>query len=178
MKISVDEIPQSPKEIKFSESIEELNELYRRSNNRDFSFPTALAVDLIYYRSGADIFFSGRFEGQFTGCCSRCLENYNFTLDKEFEFILTPDPSTSDRRAEELHRDDLGLSYYAADEINLKPLIAEQVMLALPTRPLCSEKCRGLCGNCGSNLNKEPCTCAAERSDPRMAIFRTLKVGR
>jgi uncharacterized protein len=159
MKISVDEIPQSPKEVKFSESIEELNEVYRRGDNRD-------------------IFFTGTFEGEFTGCCSRCLESYSFKLDKEFEFVLTPDPSTSDRRAEELHRDDLGLSYYAADEINLKPLIAEQVMLALPTRPLCSENCRGLCGNCGSNLNKETCSCAAERSDPRMAIFRTLKVGR
>jgi uncharacterized protein len=178
MKISVDEIPQSPKEIKFSESIEELNELYRRTNNRDFSFPPYLAVDLVYYKSGVDIFFNGRLHGPLTGCCGRCLENYSFTLDKEFDFVLTPDPSTAERRAEELHRDDLGLSYYTADEINLEPLIAEQVMLALPTRPLCSENCRGLCGNCGANLNKEACSCTARVSDPRMAIFRTLKVGR
>jgi len=178
MKISVDEIPQSPKEIKFSESVEELNEIYRRSNNRDFGFPSSLEVDLTYYRSGPDIFFSGRFQGMFRGCCARCLENYSFSLNRHFDFVLTPDPAKAERRAEELRRDELGLSYYSSDEINLEPLIAEQVMLALPTRALCSDKCRGLCANCGANLNGETCACFAPDGDPRMAIFRTLKVGR
>jgi uncharacterized protein len=72
----------------------------------------------------------------------------------------------------------LGLSYYSTDEIDLAPLIAEQVILALPTRPLCSEDCRGLCEQCGINLNREACDCFVESGDPRMAIFRTLKVGR
>jgi DUF177 domain-containing protein len=178
MKISVDEIPQSPKEIKFLERIEELNELYRRTNSRDFAFPPHLDVDLVYYRSGQDIFFNGVFHGRFTGRCGRCIEDYSFTLDKQFEFVLTPDPTKIDRRAEELHRDDLGLSYYSSDEIDLEPLIAEQVMLALPTRPLCSDNCRGLCGRCGANLNKESCACVAASGDPRMAVFRSLKVGR
>jgi hypothetical protein len=124
MKISVDEIPQSPKEIKFSESVEELNEIYRRSNNRDFGFPSSLEVDLTYYRSGPDIFFSGRFQGMFRGCCARCLENYSFSLNRHFDFVLTPDPAKAERRAEELRRDELGLSYYSSDEINLEPLIA------------------------------------------------------
>jgi uncharacterized protein len=59
----------------------------------------------------------------------------------------------------------------------MAPLIAEQVMLALPTRPLCSENCRGLCGKCGANLNGDACNCADVDSDPRMALFRRLKVG-
>src|SRR5438874_7009378 len=123
MKISVDEIPQSPKEIKFSESIEELNELYRRTNNRDFSFPPYLAVDLVYYRSGVDIFFNGRVHGELTGCCGRCLENYSFTLDKEFDFVLTPDTSSAERRAEELHIGDLVVSYYSAYVMILQPML-------------------------------------------------------
>jgi uncharacterized protein len=178
MKIPVDEIPQSPNEIIFSENIEELNEIYRRSNNPDFGFPPRLEVDLVYYRSGPDIFFDGSFHGSFTGRCGRCLEDYGFTLDHRFAFVLTPDPAKSERGAEELRRDDLGLSYYSTDEINLAPLVAEQVMLALPTRPLCAEDCRGLCGGCGVNLNRESCRCAGASGDPRMAIFRTLKVGR
>ena len=178
MKISLDEIPQSPKEIHFSERIEELNELYRRTQNRDFIFPPSLEVDLVYYRSDQDIFFSGNFHGLFKGCCSRCTEEYSFTLDKPFEFVLSPDPTQADRRAEELRQDDLGISYYSSEEIDLEPLIAEQVILALPTRPLCSDDCRGLCSQCGANLNNEACACDAERGDPRMAIFRSLKVGR
>jgi uncharacterized protein len=178
MKISVDEVPQSPKEVHFSESLDQLNQTYRQSKNRDFRFPSHLNVDLVYYRSGQDIFFSGRFDGRFTGCCGRCLEAYNFTLDTEFEFVLTPHSSKTVRRAEELRREDLGLSYYSTDEIDLAPLIAEQVMLALPTRPLCSDNCRGLCVSCGVNLNRETCSCSTTAGDPRMAIFRNLKVGR
>ena len=178
MKIPVDEIPQSPKEIKFSENIEELNKLYSRSSDPDFGFPPLLKVDLVYYRSGADIFFNGSFCGEITGYCGRCLESYSFTLDKAFAFVLSPEPARAERGAEELHSAELGLSYYSTDEIDLSPLIAEQVMLALPTRPLCSESCRGLCEKCGANLNREPCYCSTERGDPRMAIFRTLKVGR
>jgi uncharacterized protein len=178
MKISVDEVPQSPKEVQFSENIEELQETYRQSINRDFGFPPRLDVDLVYYRSGEDIFFTGNFHGPVTGNCGRCLDPYNFTLAKEFEFVLTPDSSKSDRRAEELRREDLGLSYYSSDEIDLAPLIREQVILALPTRPLCSENCRGLCVSCGTNRNRETCSCAATTSDPRMAIFRNLKVSR
>ena len=178
MKIPVDEIPQSPKEITFSENIEELNEIYRRSNSPDFGFPPFLEVELAYYRSGSDIFFDGSFRSEISGRCGRCLENYSFTLDNSFAFVLTPRPAKWERGAEELHRDDLGLSYYSTDEINLAPLIAEQVMLALPTRPLCAEDCRGLCKGCGANLNRESCDCSHETGDPRMAIFRTLKVGR
>ena len=178
MKIPVDEIPQSPKEIAFSEKIEELNEIYRRSKNPDFGFPPSLDVDLTYYRSGAELFFDGSFRGRFTGYCGRCLEQYSFTLDQDFAFVLTPEPARSERGAEELRGGELGLSYYSGDEIDLTPLIREQVMLALPTRALCAEDCRGLCEGCGANLNGESCDCAAASGDPRMAIFRTLKVGR
>ena len=178
MKIPADEIPQSPKEITFRERIEELNEIFRRSNHADFGFPPFIEVDLVYHRSGSDIFFHGRFHGQLTGSCGRCLENYGFTLDKDFAFVLTPKPAKPERRAEELQSAELGLSYYAGDEVDLAPLMAEQVMLALPTRPLCSEDCRGLCEACGANFNREQCDCSAETGDPRMAIFRTLKVGR
>lgn len=178
MKIPVDEIPQSPKEIRFPERIEDLNEIYAKCSVRDFRFPTFVEVDLVYYRSGREIICHGSFAGAFQGCCSRCLKDYAFTLAKDFEFVLSPHPSKSDRRIEELSREALGLSYYSTEEIDLTPLITEQVMLALPTRPLCSGDCRGLCGGCGVDLNAEACVCSASVVDPRMAVFRTLKLGR
>lgn len=177
MKISVDEIPQSPKEIDFSQSVEELNQIFSQESSRDFGVPSALDVHLVYYRSESEIFFNGSLHGDFTGICGRCLEEYGFALDHDFDFVLIPDPKRSPRAAE-LHRDDLGLSYYSSDEIDVAPLINEQVMLALPTRPLCEENCHGLCGSCGANLNRETCNCAQTGNDPRRLLFRTLKVGR
>jgi len=177
MKISIDEIPQTPKEIDFSENVEELNKIYSRDNSPDFGFPPSLDVQLVYYRSGPEILFSGNFSGAFTGHCGRCLAEFNFSLDKTFDMVLTPEPKRSVHGAAELHRDELGLSYYSSEEIDLAPLIAEQVMLALPTRSLCSEDCRGLCGMCGAHLNSEACHCPDIGGDPRMAPFRRLKVG-
>lgn len=178
MKISVDQILQSSKQVTFFEDISRLNDLFGHAKISDFSFPPALRVTLTYYRSGADLFFDGNLRGEITGTCARCLDEYRFTLEQDFAFVLTPEPSKSGRGAEELHGGDLGLSSYSGDEVDLAPLIAEQVILALPTRPLCSDSCRGLCEACGANRNTEACDCAATTGDPRLAVFRGLKVGR
>lgn len=173
MKLLVSQIIDSPKELDFAESPAELNRLYGGAD-RDFRFPEPLEVHVIYYRSGADLFFHGRVTGTIEGHCSRCLKSYAFRLDKEFDFVLAPD--TSSPKNKELNAGELGLSFYRGDELNLEPLIREQVLLALPTRPLCDENCRGLCPSCGVDLNEKACRCASAESDPRMAIFRDMKL--
>ena len=77
----------------------------------------------------------------------------------------------------ELTDDELDLSVYEGDEIDLAPLLREQIILALPTRPLCDEHCKGLCPSCGVNLNLESCRCAATAGDPRLAVLRNIKIG-
>lgn len=174
MKIAVDQITESPKELSFAENIEELNLIYAEGQVRDFRFPPSIDVDLSYYRSGRELFFHGSLRGTIEGNCSRCLKSYAFAIEKEFGFVLTPEPLPAKNK--ELSRDELGLSFYKADEINLLTLIKEQVLLALPMRPLCTESCRGLCLSCGVNLNEASCHCASSPGDPRMAIFRNLKL--
>jgi uncharacterized protein len=173
IKISVDDIPTSPREVEFSAEIGVPGD----TRQTDFHFPPTLDIKLTYYRSGRQLFFHGSFAGIFEGRCSRCLNDYHFRFRKNFDFVLSPAP-TPEKKIEELSREDLGLSYYSSDEIELTSLILEQVLLALPTRALCDENCRGLCGTCGANLNQEACSCSAVPNDPRMAIFRSLKVGR
>jgi uncharacterized protein len=73
----------------------------------------------------------------------------------------------------------LALSYYEGEEIDLTPLVHEQIILALPTRPLCGEACRGLCPRCGANLNAAPCGCpTAPPADPRLAVLHSLARGK
>ena len=175
MKIAVDQITESPQDISFSEGIEELNLVYTENQIRDFLFPPFLDVNLVYYRSGREIFFQGGLRGTIEGSCGRCLQSYSFPVERKFDFVLTPDPFWA--KSKELNWDEMGLSFYAAEEINLSPFIREQVLLALPMRPLCKDGCRGLCGGCGVNLNDEPCLCASSSGDPRMAPFRALKIG-
>ena len=174
MKILVNQIRESPNQLSFTEGIEELNRLYGEERGRDFRFPPLLDVRLAYYRSGRELFFRGAVGGMIEGHCGRCLKSYAFPLKKEFDFVLTPDPSLV--KSKELNRDEMGLSFYRGEEINLSPLIREQVLLALPTRPLCDDECRGLCPSCGSDLNDEACLCASSTSDPRTAVFRGMKL--
>lgn len=174
MKILVDQITESPKDLRFTERIQALNLIDGDDRARDYTFPPVLEVNLVYYRSGRELFFHGRLVGTIEGNCSRCLKSYSFPLEKSFDFVLTPDPFSA--KSKELNRDEMGLSFYSAEEINLAPFIREQVLLALPIRPLCKDGCRGLCVGCGVDLNEESCHCSSVSGDPRMAFFRNLKL--
>jgi uncharacterized protein len=53
-------------------------------------------------------------------------------------------------------------------------MLREQFQLALPMKPLCTEGCRGLCPECGANLNRTRCDCAPMWEDPRLAPLKGL----
>ncbi len=62
-------------------------------------------------------------------------------------------------------------------EINLAALAWEEFLLALPEKIFCKPDCRGLCRNCGQNLNNGACSCRQEQLDPRLEKLRSLKIG-
>jgi len=75
----------------------------------------------------------------------------------------------------EVEADDMDTAFYENDEIDLGQLMQEQFYLALPMKPLCKDDCKGLCPNCGTNLNKATCDCTTHWEDPRLAALRALK---
>lgn len=56
---------------------------------------------------------------------------------------------------------------------NLEPLIVEDIFLALPSKLLCSDDCKGICPRCGKDLNTGSCSCEKE-VDPRLAALKQL----
>ena len=172
MRIPIDWIDTVPKESRFSEVLD----IAREGLSAAVSFPSPISIVVNFYRSGRDIFFHGKLEGEVVGDCGRCLESFRFAIEKKFGFVLTPDPLPT-KKSRELAEDEMGLSFYCGDNIDLSPYIREQALLALPLRPLCSEGCRGLCASCGTELNQAGCGCASP-GDPRMAVFRNLQLDR
>lgn len=175
MRIPVDQIEESAKQLSYVEDVAALDEA-RTAAPHDYTFARGVQVDLEYYRAGLDVFFTGAVHSAVRGACSRCLEEYDFTLDAPVTLVLTPRAAAVDEPGE-LRSDDLGLCFYDGDEIDVSALVHEQTILALPTRPLCAEACRGLCSQCGANLNTDPCGCAVTTTDPRLAVLRTLARG-
>lgn len=107
--------------------------------------------------------------------CSRCLEAFRLPVNSTFDLRYHPTSEMSRDEEREVEEDDLGTSYYQDDQIDLTELLREQFYLVLPMKPLCEEGCKGLCPQCGTNLNTGSCSCAAEWEDPRLAPLRQLK---
>lgn len=173
MKLLLQDIDESTQHLSFEQPGAPLNVRLAHGGVCDYQLPGNAAVDIQYYRSGVEVFFWGTVSSEVIGYCARCLESYTFELSKEFSLVLVPEERLPPRL--ELTEEDLDIAYYQGEEIDLSPLVDEQILLALPTRPLCSEECRGLCPQCGANRNLETCSCKPESGDPRFAILRQLK---
>lgn len=178
MKIRVEDVRESDRSLEFPEPVEELNELLARAEPAEYRFVRPAEVAVTYYRCGRDLVFDGRLATTVAATCARCLETYAFEVAREFRFVLEP-LDVGHREPffdRELTEEDLCLSHYSGDEIDLSALVREQLLLALPTRPLCREDCPGLCPHCGRRLAVGSCGCSEKSLDPRWAPLRALKL--
>jgi len=173
MKLSVDDIKTSPAEVHFAEDVAALNLTLAEGSENGYRFPKPLQVNLTHFRSGEDLILSGRLHGELVGACSRCLEEYVLPIKREFSVTLSPQRTM--HREVELSADELSADFYREEHIDLSALVHEETILALPSRLLCREDCRGLCSQCGTNLNLESCSCRPLWRDPRLAVLSTLR---
>ena len=110
--------------------------------------------------------------------CSRCAESFRLPVDLPFDLRYWPMTDVAPGADAEIGEDDLETSYYSDDQIDLNELMREQFYLALPMKPLCREDCRGLCPQCGTNLNTGGCSCTPAWDDPRLAALKALQTRR
>lgn len=163
-----------------AEHFPQLREMNRHSAFR-FARPVRVGVRLTPHEEVVEA--AGRAETDAGMHCSRCLNDYEARLRSEFSLIFSPRPASA---AEpplgpdiiDLEEEDLGLHHYDGSEIDLTEAVQEQILLALPMRPLCSEDCRGLCPGCGADRNREPCTCSDAPKGGPFEVLRNLKMER
>ena len=127
-------------------------------------------------RKGSRLRLTGRLTSTVQIDCARCLSPVPVSVDEKFDLFYIPsvDPSTL-KEERELGEEDLMVGFYQGDQIDLDDIVREQIELALPMARLCSDECRGLCPECGANLNEGQCGCAPDYADPRWAALGNLK---
>ncbi len=104
--------------------------------------------------------------------CARCLQPFQTPVYVEFdeEFVLERDPATGERI--ESDADEFRID--AHRHLDLSEAVRQYEESALPIQPLCSEDCRGLCPECGQNLNEGACEHGATRIDHRWSGLADL----
>ena len=175
MILPVEDITEEPQSCDFSDPVEDLNRRLEQGPH-DFRFLGPIEVHLEHHRADDNLFFAGHQRTMAEGECARCTERFPLPVEQDFAFVLRPADPEEERN--ELSPDDLSVTTYEGDQVDLAPLVEEQTLVGLPTRALCSEDCRGLCPGCGVNRNLDSCRCKADEGDPRLAALRSLKVGR
>ena len=110
--------------------------------------------------------------------CDRCLKPMELPIDAKFkvEYVTPATYNASD--IAELGEDDLALSVFDGESINIDEIVREQLLLAIPSQLICDENCKGLCPICGTDLNVESCTCQETEIDPRWQGLRELVNGK
>jgi len=127
-------------------------------------------------QAGDDILLEGTLRAAFSLNCSRCLKDFvqPFEADVSATYVQSSGDHRPDGRAE-TDLDEAAHITFFDDEIDLLSGIREDVVLSIPVKPLCSEDCRGLCVQCGTDLNEGECTCRKEDVDLRFAQLRDIR---
>lgn len=100
----------------------------------------------------------------FDGRCDRCLAPFSRPYDIPVEHVLVATLENEDS-------DFVLLENY---QLPLDDLVQTDILLELPYKSLCREDCRGLCPQCGKDLNEGLCGCTTKTADPRLEILKQL----
>ena len=117
-------------------------------------------------RSAEDIIVEGNLTGSMKSQCGRCLCSFEMPLDMEVRITFAPQVE-NDQSADsgEVIVVDEGVSSYTGNTIDFSKEVKDQILVNLPISPVCRKDCRGLCPQCGADLNENPCKCGGGK-DP------------
>jgi DUF177 domain-containing protein len=142
---------------------------------RDWESRDDLTFQIFIGGNPAKASVEGKFNAPIRAHCHRCWQEMEVDLSRNFHLTyLAPDPKRFIQEEVELSNEELDMAYLERSQLAIHEMIREQIYLALPMKFLCVQNCRGLCANCGANLNEVECGCAIEQMDPRWASLKVI----
>ena len=137
--------------------------------------PIELAVQ--FHRPGTQVIMEGSCSMTLELACVRCLKEFAWPLEVRFRYIFWPKSKESQVEEKELCAEEIEVMYYnkEGETVDLRPLLAEQIYLNVPQYPRCQDSCKGLCWQCGTNLNEQVCSCAESLRNETLSPFSVLK---
>jgi uncharacterized protein len=125
-------------------------------NTADIEFLTSLHLEGKVTRGDGFLRIAGEISAKLKEACGRCLAKTERGFKREFEIVAT------------VSNDETSYDF--------TPELREEILVSYSQKLLCSEDCKGLCSNCGANLNVAPCDCyEEEESTNPFSVLKKLK---
>lgn len=121
-----------------------------------------------------EIRVAGRLSVRMEADCDRCLEPAAMPIDSDFELYYRP-VAQGFGEEKKLDEGEAQMGFYEGEGLELKDVLREYVLLALPMQRLCRDNCKGICPVCGQNRNLKECRCQTGAEDARWAALKELK---
>lgn len=179
MRFELKDISESGVRQTYSCKVEEFPDLQTLQEQEELRFTDLLSFELRLQKSGQIVEVDGLFATRVALTCGHCLQTFEQQIASDFTLTYTPLknlPAEEEADDVELDTDELGLVYYKNDMLELFHPLQEQVLMSLPIAPLCSAKCKGLCPECGCDLNKESCQCEKKTFNNKFSALAGLKL--
>ncbi len=119
-----------------------------------------------------------RVRGEVTGTieteCDRCLETAWFSITSSFDLYYLPAETAPASEEVRIDEGEAEIAFYEGEGVELEDVLRDHILLTLPMQKICSETCKGICPQCGQNLNKGTCDCRLELVDERWSALKNL----
>jgi len=125
--------------------------------------------------AGNEVFVNGHVETRAKIECDRCLRPVETPVNADFSLEYISGSEYESSEVAELTEAEMSVSVFDGEALDVDEIVKEQVLLAVPTRMLCREDCKGICPECGTDRNTGDCSCATSDIDPRWAALKNLK---
>jgi uncharacterized protein len=116
-------------------------------------------VDILLEGCNDGIRITGSAVCDITVNCSRCLDEWKRKLVIALDRTVRTLPDSD------------GYSLPEDGWLELDGIVVDEVVLSLPTTPLCEKDCRGICPGCGVHMNAEVCKCVDEETQSPFSIL-------
>ena len=115
-------------------------------------------------------YWHGHLDGDMMLECSRCLADASVHVTDEAHIIF------AEQGSDDADDPDVYVYERTAADLDLRPALREEWLLAAPAYALCQPDCKGLCARCGVDLNAGPHECAEQAKDSRWDALKKLNV--
>lgn len=152
----------------------DLNEVIQHPNRR-MEYPLKVWLDreeappqaepitgtLVAESGGRILHLQGEFHVDVWLECARCAnlfrQRIEFHLEEDYPLAGTPSAVNPNSFARV--EDEEPYPIFDENKLMVEELLRQYALVQLPMQPICQEDCKGLCNQCGKNLNEGPCDC-------------------